>query len=393
MTNVPTIKIMRLLFLNQYAPPDPSPTARLMGELIDNLRSQGHKVEIICQDSAYQGHHIRMGNRMRRELGALGTILRIGLCGTDGRKPDLIVSLSSPPCLLIVAALISLHQRVPLAHWAMDLYPELAIALGEIPARSPVVPALRLMMRWAYRRCVLIVALDDDMAAHLQRFYGVVPRVLAPWPPSASQGAAEASLETSPGARMATDMWTWLYSGNLGRAHEWQPMLDVQAELERRGLPIQLVFEGGGPNWQPAQAYAERKGLLHCRWTGYVSESMSFQSLQASRLIVATQKRGTMGLLWPSKLARVIPLNKPMLWIGPEDGAVARSLSGRRETACFEPNRTINIAEWIENLHLRKEVSFGLSIDGGQVEAGYKRLIKAACQQWEHWLQEAAARF
>ena len=39
--------VMRFLFLNQYAPPEIPPTARLLGELADGLRADGHTVEIL----------------------------------------------------------------------------------------------------------------------------------------------------------------------------------------------------------------------------------------------------------------------------------------------------------------------------------------------------------
>ena len=381
---------MRILFLNQYAPPDPSPTARMLGELADHLRAQGHGVEVVSQGNAYQGHHVRSGSRLRRELGAMGGMLRAGLARSGGRKPDFILSLSSPPCLLIVAALIALWRRVPLVHWAMDLYPELAVALGEVRPGSPVAATLRRLMGWAYRRCVLIVALDDDMAEHLRRAYRVQPKVLAPWPPSEAGAVNETTPpEPPPGARLAAGAWTWLYSGNLGRAHEWQPLLDAQAELERRALHVQLVFEGGGPNWQPAREYAQKLGLRRCEWTGYVSEAQSFRTLRASRLVVATQRREAMGLLWPSKLARIIPLEKPLLWIGPADGAVARSLGSRVGTGCFEPGDVGGIVRWIETLY-HQEPSFpSAPDDAGETSRVYQQQIQTSCRQWEKWLRAA----
>lgn len=382
---------MHLLFLNQYAPPDPSPTARLMGELATYLTTRGHTVEIVSQGEGYQGHHVRTGSRLRRELAAMGDLLRAGLARSNGPRADLIVSLSSPPCLLIVAALVSLRRRTPLAHWAMDLYPELAVTLGEISAGSPMVAVLRRLMGWAYRRCVLIVALDDDMAAHLQRSYRVQPRVRPPWPAAITHGDQSGAAESSPAALLAAEHWTWLYSGNLGRAHEWQSMLDVQAELERRELPIQLVFEGGGPNWQPARQYAEQLGLRQCLWTGYVSEAQSFRSLQASQLIVATQKRAAMGLLWPSKLARIIPLDKPLLWIGPTDGAVARSLGQRANTACFEPSDSQGIVHWLESLYLKNTSFPATPIADEQTNRLYEQIIQTSCQQWEKWLLEVTS--
>ena len=381
---------MRLLFLNQYAPPDPSPTARLMGELAGHLLAKGHQVEMISPSGAYQGHHVSTGSRLRREIRAARTILRVGLrAKVAGKKPDLLVSLSSPPCLLVVAALIALVRRVPLAHWAMDLYPELAVTLGEIPNGSLLARVLRGLMGWAYRRCVLIVTLDADMATHLERCYRVASKVLPPWPAAAIHGDKTPTPVPPRGARLAAERWTWLYSGNLGRAHEWRPLLDAQAELERRGLSVQLVFEGGGPNWQPARQYAEQIGLRHCQWPGYASEAQCFQSLQASGLVVAAQNREAVGLLWPSKLARIIPLNKPLLWIGPLGGAVARSLGHRTDTACFDPNDTDKIARWIEDLYWQNSSFPAVAIADGEINRIYEHLIQASCRLWEEWLLSA----
>ena len=74
------------------------------------------------------------------------------------------------------------------------------------------------------------------------------------------------------GATLAAHSWTWLYSGNLGRAHEWRPILLAQRELEDRALPIQLLFEGGGAMWMDAQLFAGELKLKNCRWCDYADQ-------------------------------------------------------------------------------------------------------------------------
>ena len=86
---------MRFLFLNQYGPPDPVPTARLLGELAEGLRGGGHEVEILSQRQSYQGRPAR-GGRLKRELQASWAIFRAGLRPRGGR-PDVVLALSSPP--------------------------------------------------------------------------------------------------------------------------------------------------------------------------------------------------------------------------------------------------------------------------------------------------------
>ena len=56
------------------------------------------------------------------------------------------------------------------------------------------------------------------------------------------------------------------------------------------------------------------------------------------------------GLLWPSKLARILATDKPLLWIGPGRGAIAQSLRRRPLTACFEKDEMTLVADWIQQL-------------------------------------------
>lgn len=378
---------MKVLIVNQYAPPDASPTARLLGELRTGLQERGHTVDAVAETSEYRGHHGKGGSRAVREFRALWKMFIKTLLAP---RADVVIAFSSPPCLLVVAALAAMIRRQPLVHWAMDLYPELAISLGEV-APGRVTQALGRAMRWAYRRCALVVALDEDMALHLARTYGIAAEVLAPWPASilaATPTAAPSGTSNSPGAERANLQWTWLYSGNLGRAHEWKVLLDVQAELERRQLPIQLLFEGGGASWPAAQAYARELSLRQCHWTGYVREDGSFSTVAASRLIVATQRPEAQGLLWPSKLARIIVMPKPLLWIGPTEGAIAESLKHRESTACFAATDVEVISDWIDNLW-HSGVSDSLDpADDETTREKWRSSLAESCQQWARWIEQ-----
>ena len=210
---------MRFLFLNQYAPPDPAPTARLLGELADFLRARGHEVEIIAQAQGYHSRTPAGGGRLLRELKSLATIFAAGWRATR-HKPDFMLALSSPPGLLVVAAVLAGLRRIRLAHWAMDVYPELALALGEIRSGA-VFWIARAAMAWGYRRAAWVVVLDDDMRQHLQSSYGIDAQILAPWPALDFERRAAAAMSAANEERPRGTLWTWLYSGNLGRAHEW----------------------------------------------------------------------------------------------------------------------------------------------------------------------------
>ena len=62
----------------------------------------------------------------------------------------------------------------------MDVYPEIAVELGEIGRSSLVGKIAGCMIRRAYRRCAGVVALDEDMASRLRR-HGISPSIIRPW--------------------------------------------------------------------------------------------------------------------------------------------------------------------------------------------------------------------
>lgn len=332
---------MRILFLNQYFPPDPAPTGILLRELADELERAGHTVDFVAAREDYRAGQ-KKGGRMLREGKALLRMLWDGL-----RRPraQVVISASSPPCLLVIATLVALWHRARSVHWIMDLYPEIAVALGEI-RDGFASRRIASLMGWCCRRAACVVALDDDMAAKLRR-YGVECAVIRPWVfatvlPQVAAARADPAPE-----------WTWIYSGNLGRAHEWETLLQAQLHLEQRGVPVRLLFQGGGPSREAAQARAQELGLKRCEWTGYVDEAELPDSLLRARALAVTQLPAAQGLLWPSKMGLVVSLPRPILWVGPVNGAIAKMLAAFPHAGVFAPGQGKEVADWLENLHAR----------------------------------------
>ncbi len=326
----------RILFLNQFFPPDPAPTGVLFREIADLLAAKGHEVDFVSAGESYRGSQGK-GGRMRRELASL---FRMLMNGVRRRKADVVVSGTSPPCLAFVAALIATAHGARHVHWAMDVYPEIAVALEEVK-QGGMASFIELLVGWSYRQAARVVALDEDMAARLAR-HGVTAKVIRPWVFAPMLAAFETAR-----TQHCSDAWTWIYSGNLGRAHEWETILQAQAILEKRGVDVRLLFQGGGPSWPVAQARARELGLARCEWKPYVEERELPSSLLDCEVCVVTQRPCVQGLLWPSKLGLVMALPRRILWIGPTDGAIARELQKLPGTGIFAPGESEQVAQWV----------------------------------------------
>jgi colanic acid biosynthesis glycosyl transferase WcaI len=353
---------MRVLFLNQYFPPDPAPTGVLMREVAMAVAGAGHKVAFASSGQAYRGGR-KGGSRLRREIAGLWALFRAAMAVGP---VDVVVSGTSPPLLAVVAGWVARMRGARHYHWLFDMYPELAVALGEI-SDGAMARLFASAARRAYRRADCVVALDEDMAA-LLKAKGVTPRIIPPW---VTECLIEALVAGKAGQPREPEQ-IWVYSGNLGRAHEWRTLLDAQRIIETSGGPWRLVFQGGGPAWQPAQEYARQIGLARCDWRPYVPEDQLPGSLLAADVLIVTQKPETCGLLWPSKLALLTSLPRPILWVGPTDRAIARDLAAAPQAGIFGPGDVAGVAGWLGEVR-------GKTVSGVRDAAGVRA---AGLREW-----------
>lgn len=180
----------------------------------------------------------------------------------------------------------------------------------------------------------------------------------------------------------ASGSWTWIYSGNLGRAHEWETLLAAQQILEKGVGDIRLVFQGGGPGWPAVKARAEEMGLRTVEWRSYADGSALGDSLLACDAFVVTQKPETAGMLWPSKLALLLTLPRPLLFIGPPEGAIASELRGLPHAGVFAPGDADGVAAWV-----RKQQREGQPVPREDVlDGGAHRAASLA--RWVTWVEQ-----
>jgi colanic acid biosynthesis glycosyl transferase WcaI len=333
---------MRVFLLNQFVPPSQAPTARLIGDLAAALQAAGHEVRCIGSAGTYEaaGGVKRIIRDLRAHLQMAWRVLASGRC-------DWIVALSDPTGLPVTARFLAMVKGASLAHWAMDVYPQTAIALGAV-REGWLTRMIASAMHWAYRGCRVLVALDRDMRAEIVPHVRRPVAVLPPWPPEIIP--ATTPVETRQGR-------CWLYSGNLGRAHDFETVLRAQQLLEQAGADWELCFQGGGSARAGAEELAARLGLKRCRWSGYAPEEQLLSTLMSADVLIATQKPATRGLLWPSKLSLMKHLGIPIAWIGPVEGAVAEALRQLTvPSGIFAPGDHVALADWLVRLPARDSI-------------------------------------
>ena len=126
------------------------------------------------------------------------------------------------------------------------------------------------------------------------------------------------------------------YSGNLGRAHEIDTLLDAIAVVEKgaaaglgmpaRGTrqPVLWLFIGGGALFDPLKEEVARRGLISVRFKPYQPSELLAQSLSAADVHLVSLRPELEGLIVPSKFYGIAAAGRPAIFIGDTDGEIAR---------------------------------------------------------------------
>jgi glycosyltransferase involved in cell wall biosynthesis len=241
-------------------------------------------------------------------------------------RPQVVVSLSTPPLVAGLGMFAARWRRARTVYWVMDVYPDLAVALGAIPARSAAARVLARAARVLLRGSDRVVALDRAMAERLDAQGARGASVIANW---ADGGAIRPRPPEGHPRRERlgwSERFVVLYSGNMGLAHEFDTLLDAAALLAD-DPGILFAFVGDGPRRKEIEEGARRRGLSNVEFHPYASRDALGESLTSGDLHAVTLRPGMEGLLVPCKIYGVLAAGRPTLYVGPAAGEVHEVVS------------------------------------------------------------------
>ncbi|MCE5325922.1 MAG: glycosyltransferase family 4 protein [Planctomycetaceae bacterium] len=335
---------MRILLINQFYAPDTAATGQLMGDLAGRLVARGHEVHVICSRTAYGGgmlehpaHELREGVHVHRLRGAgLGRTRLVGrlldyvlfyllamVKALRLGRMDVCLALTTPPFIAKVGVWLKRLGGTRLVLWSMDVYPQVAVALGYLRPRGPLHWLLTRAGRAIYRKCDRIISLGEVMTQRLIEA-GAAPEKIVTvhnWVPGESVAAlapGDSPLRASlcPHADLAV-----MYSGNLGVGHELDTAVEAFASLNRPGAA--LVFVGHGKMQTRLETMVREKSLANISFQPSQPLELLGASLAAGDIHLVSQRPQTQGLIVPSKLYGIMAAARPVIFIGPPDTEVA----------------------------------------------------------------------
>jgi len=341
---------MILYLVNRYFWPDESATSLLLTDLAEDLQAAGHEVHVFTSRQLYnrpqarlperqiwQGiriHRLPTSCRGRRYFwGRLLDIITFHLALRYARiaqKPDAWFVMTDPP--LLVNTVLALRRRLGgrLIHHVDDVYPDLAVALGSVPHWGPVAAFLESRVREGLRNCDQVIALGECMAGVLQA-KGVAPDRLAVAPPWADSGRLyPLDHGANPFRRelgLADDDLAVMYSGNMGLGHRFATILAAAGALARNDR-IHFVFIGDGAKRPQIDAFRQAHDLKKVILLPYQPRERLRETLAAGDIHLISLDAKVQGLIVPSKLAGILAVGRPVVFLGDTANSLAGAILG-----------------------------------------------------------------
>jgi putative colanic acid biosynthesis glycosyltransferase WcaI len=333
---------VRFLLLNQFYPPDPAPTGRLLHDLGKVLRERGHEVRVVCSRLAYRGSDdwgsrgcldgievFRSGGAQFSRQTVLGrlvaylTFLATAFgAALSGPRPTIIVSLTTPPFLGLMGAITARLRGCHHAHWTMDLYPDALRAHWSGRGSRVLWAALEWLARAQFRGASVVVAPGVFLEARLRRYVpATVPlRTVFLW---ATSGPADP--ETVARARSARgwspDDLVVMYSGNMGLGHRFSEFLDASGILGKSGP--RWTFIGEGPRRGEIESFRASHKEARIELLPAVDSAALSGSLASADVHLVSVVPGWEGLMVPSKVQNVFAIGRPVIFLGSDATEVA----------------------------------------------------------------------
>ena len=390
---------MRALILTQHFAPEVTAARFRLEAFATALAARGHRVDVVCAVPNHPRGVIEPEFRgralVRRRAGDLSVdyvwvattptktlATRLANYGSFAamattvaafkRRPDVILASSPPLPVGAVGALAAARHRAPWVFDVRDLWPDVAVLVGEVTDPRVIGFAERLE-RSLYAGATSIVTVTEAFAQHIRDRTAdpgkveVIPNgTTRRWLEIGEADVERASLD------LPEDRFVWTYAGNLGLSFGLDSVLEAAALLAGEGFRLLVIGEGPLKAELEAQAAALPAGEVEFR--GLMSPGDAGRHLRASDALLVPH-RAQLTKVVTSKLFDFCAVGRPVVLAA--DGEMAR-LAEEADAALAVPAESPQaLAEALRRLRAEPALGERLAANGRRFAAAHLRELES----------------
>lgn len=354
--------IKHLVFVHSFFYPDYSAGSQMLSDLSFYLADEGFDVTIVTSRKMYDGsnksllkqevingvniHRVFSFNWNRKSY--IGRIfnyisLEISLIiklFNITKKGTIIVFMTDPPLLNIIAYPLIKFKSGLVVNWLQDLFPEVAVSAGLFSKESLINRLLTKFRNLTLKNSDKNIVIGNRMRDYLLNI-GIDDKKIIKienW----SDGDEIYSISNSENSiRNEWELGGQFvvgYSGNLGRAHDTSTIITVIDELKLI-QNITFLFIGGGVGLERIKRHVEQNNLKNVIFKPYQDRGLLVLSLNIADVHWVTLDPKMEGFIVPSKFYGILAAAKPVIFIGDINGELAQDI---KRIGCGE---SVNIGD------------------------------------------------
>jgi len=355
-----------VVLIHRFFAPDVTTYAQMLDQYARHLSSIGHDVTVLCSPPSYNGAYkgdpvprtetrdgvkvVRV--RSPRADSTLGKyagqvifpLLVMWHLVTRRRPYDTVSVTTVPPVLMgLVGRSARLRARkTRIVYHCMDLYPEVAEALGVLNNRWVANAA-----RWLDTRTVQnvdqVIVLSNDMANSLRergvtRDIGVANNFIL-----LEQNNVDRTYEFE-----KTDKVRFVFAGNLGRFQGIETLIEAIRVVAKTRTDFEFVFMGAG-GLSTVLDEAAAAGLPIKVWSHRPIEQAS-AAIEDAQVAVVSLSPGVIDYAYPSKVLMYLELGRPILAVVEEESELAELVRSNNIGEVANPRSIDEVAGAISSM-------------------------------------------
>lgn len=401
---------IKILFLNRSFFPDQAATGQLLTELCEDLANEfGLEVTVIAGPALYPSHknaedenvtsdsgfyivkreeykNIKIlraystrfdrARSWRRFTNYLSYLASSFFAGFYACRPDIIVSLTDPPIVGLIALFWRKVYRSKYVYLCQDMFPEVANLLQDFRSNR-LNSALDKLNRFLLQSADAVVAIGETMKRRLCEEKGVPDDkvvVIHNW--SSIDGFNLPDKSSNPFARkyQLTDKFVVMHSGNLGLSQNLEIAIET-ARLLRNYPDIFFVIIGDGVKKKALMDQAKTYRLDNVLFLPYQPKESLGLSLSTADVFIVSLKKGLSGYIVPSKVYGILASGRPYVAAVEQDCEAAAIARKFQCGLLAEPDDVEDVAEKVLVFYRNRDLCSRMGENARQAARVFDRKV------------------
>ena len=243
---------------------------------------------------------------------------------------DMILITTDPPFLSIISYFVKKFLGKPYALIMYDVYPDVAIKLDVLKENGFISKFWRRVNRASYTNASKLIVIGDDMKRLIEERLPEIPQenyvLIHNWSDKNNVHPVEKEENVFIKEQGLEGKKILLYSGNMGRTHNIESILDAAIELDGKMDDVVFVFIGGGIKKDLVKKHIEEKRSSNIIQLPFQPFEILAHVLSSATFSFVCLDDDFTGMSVPSKSYGIMASGTPILGLLRSDSEIAQTI-------------------------------------------------------------------